>query len=141
MAATAAAMPQAAADGFHRYHVRMASDVLSLIPRRSGHFRMASGLHSDLWLDLESALADPRGLRPHVANLARQLSESRPDVICGPLIGGACIAMMLAEEMGVRFCYAEKLPGQREYTIAPPLRAALAGQRAAVVDDAIQAGS
>jgi orotate phosphoribosyltransferase len=102
----------------------VATDLLSLIPRLSGHFRMASGLHSDAWLDLDVLLACPPALRPHLANLAEQLFEFQPDIICGPLV-----------------CYAEQPAGCTEFVIAAVQRASLPGRRIAIVDDAIHAGS
>jgi orotate phosphoribosyltransferase len=119
----------------------VATDVANLVPRKAGHFRMASGMHSDLWLDLDALLANPRRLRPHVAELARRLVALHVDVVGGPLVGGAFLAQMLAEELDVQFCYAERVNEQSEFTIAPALRNSLAGKRIAIVDDAIQAGS
>ena len=37
-------------------------ELLALLPRRQGHFRLESGHHGDLWLDL-----DPLFLRPRPA--------------------------------------------------------------------------
>jgi orotate phosphoribosyltransferase len=119
----------------------VATDLLSLIPRLSGHFRMASGLHSDAWLDLDVLLACPPALRPHLANLAEQLFEFQPDIICGPLVGGAFIAELLADQLKARFCYAEQPAGCTEFVIAAVQRASLPGRRIAIVDDAIHAGS
>src|SRR5262245_23883433 len=102
---------------------------------------MAFGLHSDVWLDLDVLLSRPCALRPHITSLALRLSEFRPDVICGPLLGGAFIAQMLADELDAAFCYAEKPPDRDEFAIAAAFPAMLSGKRVAIVDDAIQAGS
>lgn len=119
----------------------MVDDLLRMLPRRSGHFQMASGLHSDLWLDLDALIADPRRLRPFATELATRLADLRAEVVCGPLVGGAFLAQLLAEELGVQFCYAQRTDNQAEFEIASALRGSIARKRVVIVDDAIQAGS
>jgi orotate phosphoribosyltransferase len=61
--------------------------------------------------------------------------------VCGPLVGGAFVAQFVAAELGVDFVYAERLASPLAYRLPAPLREAVRGKRAAVVDDVINAGS
>lgn len=71
---------------------------------------------------------------PHCTELAERLRPYRPEVICGPLTGGAYVAQLVAVALDAEFCWTAG-PG---YDLAAPLD--LAGRRAAVVDDAVNAG-
>ena len=82
-------------------------------------------------------------LRPFVEKLAGKLSAHRPDLICGPMTGGALLAELIANHLGTRFAFAQRTieNGRAQYSIAKSLRDVLKDQRVAVVDDAISAGS
>src|SRR5262249_6622574 len=81
-----------------------ARGVLALLPARRGHFLFESGHHGDLWLDLELLCLTPDRLRP----LAARLASYEIDAVCGPLVEGAFVALMVASELGVPFRYAER---------------------------------
>jgi orotate phosphoribosyltransferase len=122
----------------------MTDDVFSdattrLLVERAGHFRFESGHHGDRWLDLDALFLRPRELRPLVAELARRLTTHGVDVVCGPLVGGAFVALAVAEELGVAFCYAEGTAAG--YRVPPGIRSDLRGRAVAVVDDVVNAGS
>jgi len=109
-----------------------------------GHFRYESGHHGDMWLDLDTLFLDARRMRDWAATLARRASACRPEVICGPLTGGAFIAQLLAAELGAAFVFAERLVGAARlvrYRIPEPLRQTVPGKRVLLVDDAVNAGS
>jgi orotate phosphoribosyltransferase len=109
-----------------------------------GHFRYESGHHGDLWLDLERLFIDPQRMGGWVKALAQQAAACRPDVICGPLTGGAFVAQLLAVETGAAFVFAERLvsgAGPVRYRIPEPFRLFLPGKRVLLVDDAVNAGS
>jgi len=122
-------------------------DLLTLAGSRTGHFRLESGHHSELWLDLDRLFARPAVSRLFVAELASRLAPHRIDSVCGPLNGGAFLAELVALELGVEFAFAERLVSQRtglfavDYRIPLALRSGLQGKRVAVVDDAISMGS
>jgi orotate phosphoribosyltransferase len=123
-------------------------DVAGLLPARSGHFRLESGHHSALWLDLELLCLEPDRVRPLAGSLARALSAHGVDVVCGPLIEGAFVALMAATALGVPFTYAERRTDGAgdglfavRYVIPPALRPHVQGRRVAVVNDVINAGS
>jgi orotate phosphoribosyltransferase len=112
--------------------------------RRPGHFVYESGRHGDLWLALELLLVDPVRLRHAAAHLAARLADPAPEVVCGPLVGGALVGHFVALELGVPFVYAEPRPAStddRRYAIPVSLRPLVRGRRVAVVDDAINAGA
>ena len=126
----------------------MLNEILSLFAARKGHFRFESGHHGDLWLDVPLAFVEPLRMRPYAQELARRVSFHRVEVICGPLVEGAFLAKMVAEELAVQFCFAEQFSRSTAdglfpigYHIPNALRPRLQGKRVAVVDDVINAGS
>jgi orotate phosphoribosyltransferase len=108
-----------------------------------GHFRYESGHHGDLWLDLDALLVDARSVHGWAAALAQQVAAFRPEVVCGPLTGGAFVAQALAATLGAAFVFAARLQveGSVRYRIPDGLRARLAGRRVVLADDAVNAGS
>jgi orotate phosphoribosyltransferase len=110
-----------------------------------GHFAYEGGEHGDTWLALDRLFADPRRLQRAVARLADELAAHDPDVVCGPLAGGALVAQWLAWELGAAFVYAEAQPNGcasgRPYVIPAASRSGLANRRVVVADDVIDAGS
>jgi orotate phosphoribosyltransferase len=58
-------------------------------------------------------------------------------VVCGPLVGGAYTAQLVAESLDIDFTWSARLSGT--YVLA--LAGTVAGRRVAIVDDAINAGS
>jgi orotate phosphoribosyltransferase len=108
-----------------------------------GHFRYESGHHGDLWLDLDALFVDARAVQGWAAALAAQLAACRPEVVCGPLTGGAFVAQALAATIGADFVFAERevIEGRVAYRIPDGLRARLAGRRIVLADDAVNAGS
>ena len=119
-----------------------------MVPSRRGHFRLESGYHTDTWLTLDALFTDPAAIAPDVRALAARLHAYQPSAICGPFVGGAFLAHLLATTMGLKFFYAELAPKSREsglftarYTLPPELQRRIRGERVAVVDEMISAGS
>ncbi|AHG92773.1 phosphoribosyltransferase (plasmid) [Gemmatirosa kalamazoonensis] len=130
-------MPDASADAF-----------LALVAGRRGHFRLESGHHGALWLDLDPLFADARGVAPFVTALAAAIRPYAPHVVCGPLLGGAFLAQLVARELDAEFAFAERhMPTdshgmyRAQYRLPPALAARVRGRRVAVVDDVMSAGS
>jgi orotate phosphoribosyltransferase len=121
---------------------------LGLVEGRRGHFRLESGLHGRLWLDLDPLFAEPSRAAPFVGALAAALRPYDVDAVCGPLLGGAFLAQLVAHALGAEFWFTERagappaggLFGAR-YRLPPALRARAGGRRVAVVDDVMSAGS
>ena len=121
--------------------------VESLLPARRGHFRLESGHHGELWLDLELLFLRPALLQPLAQELARALSKQAIEVVCGPLVEGAFLATMVAVALEVPFTYSERHVARREglfpvdYPVPRALQPHLEGRRVAIVNDVINAGS
>jgi orotate phosphoribosyltransferase len=122
--------------------------LLALLDAREGHFRYESGYHARLWLDLDPLFLRPAALTPFIAQLARQCAAYRPDAFCGPLTGGAFVALRAAEALGVEFFPAERRINPKreglypvEYPLPASLRRFLPGKRVVILDDVMSAGS
>ncbi len=123
-------------------------DLTEALSARRGHFRLESGHHGELWLDLDALFARPARVAPFVARLADQLSPLGAEVVCGPLVGGAFVAQAIAAQLGVECSWTERVTGPSgdalyaaRYRIPDPLRERLRGRTVAIVDDVINAGS
>jgi orotate phosphoribosyltransferase len=126
----------------------MEEEILALFVARKGHFRFESGHHGDLWLEIPPAYLHPSRIRRRAAELARMLAAHQVEAVCGPLVEGAFLAQMVAEELGAEFYFAEQVarPNAGElypigYRIPETLRRRVHGKRTAIVDDVINAGS
>jgi len=89
------------------------SHVSELARPRRGHFDLGTGNHGDLWLDLDGLFLFPERLRPDVQRLADRLGRYQPGAVCGPLAGGAFLALMIAGMLGAAFLPAYPGPGRR----------------------------
>jgi orotate phosphoribosyltransferase len=76
------------------------------------------------------------------------LEPYHAEVVSGPLIEGAFVGLMVAEELGVKFTYAERSveAGQNDlfsvvYRLPSVFRDRVRGKRVAIVNDVINAGS
>ena len=123
-------------------------DLISFVQGRQGHFRLESGHHGDLWLQLETLCLRSREIQPFAAQLAVKLAQHRPQVVCGPLNEGAFIALLVSLELGCDFVYAERFanPAREglypvEYRLPKALHFAVKDKRVAIVNDVISAGS
>lgn len=113
-----------------------------------GHFLLESGLHGSLWLALDHLFLQPKSLHREVSKLSTLLASHRVDAVCGPLVGGALVAAMVAEDLDSQCFLAERTkapdPGlmfSATYEIPAIMRGRVRGRRFAIVDDAIAAGS
>jgi orotate phosphoribosyltransferase len=126
----------------------MKDDLLSLVSGRQGHFLLESGHHGDLWFQLEALCLHSREIRVFAAQLAARLAQYNVDVVCGPLVEGAFVALLVSLELGCDFSYAERFADVAregffpvEYHLPKSLRSAVKGKRVAIVNDVINAGS
>src|SRR5687768_15924295 len=85
---------------------------LNLLHARQGHFKLESGHHGSLWLDLDLLFLHPKEIQPFVIELARRIYSFDIDAICGPMVGGALVAQTVALELGVDFLYTEQITPQ-----------------------------
>lgn len=125
------------------------TSILGLIEARRGHFLLESGLHGGLWLDLDQLFVRPATLKPFIMTLAELLRPFNVDAVCGPMLGGAFVAQMMAGELACEFWFTHKTPTttsaaelySARYHLPPPLAQRVRGKRVAIVDDAMSAGS
>jgi orotate phosphoribosyltransferase len=122
--------------------------VMQLLPARKGHFLLESGHHGELWLEMERLLVRPAPVRDLAKALAGRVARHGPEVVCGPLVEGAFVALMVAEDLGLPFCYTvSRRTGDdghlfpTRYELPPALGSLVTGERVAVVNDIINAGS
>ena len=126
----------------------MKEPLLSLVRARQGHFKLESGHHGDLWLQLETLCLRSRDIQPLAAQLAAKLRQYKMEVVCGPLVEGAYIALLVSLELGCDFVYAERFANTAhkglypvEYRLPKALHAAVKSKHVAIVNDVISAGS
>ena len=126
----------------------MQKKVLELLSGRQGHFLLESGHHGDLWLDLETLCLQPQRAQAVAVNLTAPLSALQLDAVCGPLVEGAFVALMVALQLDTQFTYSERFVRPAAdglfpagYRVPAPLREGLRGKRVAIVNDVINAGS
>jgi orotate phosphoribosyltransferase len=126
----------------------MTAAFLDLVAGRRGHFRLESGHHGELWLDLDSLFAVPKRVEPLVDALAAKLAPYRASVVCGPLLGGAFLAQLVARALDAEFCFTERVvqaerPGLwgARYRLPSAFAARVEGRQIAMVDDVMSAGS
>jgi orotate phosphoribosyltransferase len=117
--------------------------VARLAQPRRGHFDLGTGFHGDLWLDLDALFLRPARLRPYVQWLSARLDAHQIDAVCGPLEGGAFLALAVAEVLDIAFVPAGRAPGPARagYRLPPGLDRRVASGQVAIVDDAINAGT
>jgi orotate phosphoribosyltransferase len=126
----------------------MQQEVLELLSGRQGHFLLESGHHGDLWLDLETLCLQPKRAQAVAAQLTAPLSGMQLDAVCGPLVEGAFVALLVALQLDTRFTYSERFVRPAAdglfpagYRVPATLQEGLRGKRVAIVNDVINAGS
>jgi orotate phosphoribosyltransferase len=126
----------------------MHHELISLLNGRRGHFQLESGFHGEEWFDLDQLFRDLDRLRPFTAELARRLAKHDLDLIGGPMTGGAELARLVGDELGLPSFFSERFaPIVTEglfpvrYEIPAARRQELQGRVVAIVDDAVSAGS
>jgi orotate phosphoribosyltransferase len=125
-----------------------AAAFLKLVAARRGHFRLESGHHGALWLDLGALFAEPRRVAPFVTALVNRVRPYDVSAVCGPLQGGAFLAQLVAQALDVEFWFTEREMSsdtgalyQARYLVPPALASRVRDKRVAIVDDVMSAGS
>ncbi len=126
----------------------MAEPEPYLVPGRRGHFLLESGYHGELWLSLERLCLRPERVRELADRLAESLDSLHVEFICGPLVEGAFVGLLIALRLNARFAYSEPFARASTnglfpvgYRVPEALRGDLRGRRVAIVNDVISAGS
>jgi len=102
-----------------------------------GHFRLTSGLHSDVYLQSALVLQHPRSAGALGAALASALHAAGAQTVLAPAIGGILVAHEVARALDARAVFAEREEGRmrlrRGFALAR-------GERCLVVEDVITTG-
>jgi len=102
-----------------------------------GHFRLTSGLHSDVYLQSALVLQYPEHAAPLGAALAAPFRDAGVATVLAPAIGGILVAHEVARALGVRALFTERENGamtlRRGFALTP-------GERCLVVEDVITTG-
>ncbi|MGZ8833900.1 MAG: orotate phosphoribosyltransferase [Thermoanaerobaculia bacterium] len=131
----------------HATNTVTGADVLRLLPLQKGHFRFESGHHSDTWIDLETLCLRPEAVETLAATLSERIAKYDIEAVCGPLVEGAFVALMVASRLRVLFTYAERFerPSDElypvQYRVPRTLRPIVRGKRTAIINDVTSAGS
>jgi orotate phosphoribosyltransferase len=118
-----------------------ASDLLRELEARgaivSGHFRLSSGRHSNLFVQKFRILEDPRLVERVARALADVARPLAPTVVVSAAVGGIVLGYETARQLGMLGIFVEKEHG------VPALRRGFAlgaGDRAYVVEDVVTTG-
>jgi orotate phosphoribosyltransferase len=106
---------------------------------REGHFILASGRHSPLYLEKFQVLQHPVETERLCAAIASWAKALDVETVAGPTTGGIILAHEVARQLGVRSIYAERRASGtgREFRRGFALRP---GERVVVVDDIMTTG-
>jgi orotate phosphoribosyltransferase len=107
----------------------------------TGHFELASGLHSREYIQCALLLEEPARAEKVGALLGGLLAKSvrgfAVDVVINPAVGGLIIGHEVARALGTRCIFAERIGGKmmlrRGFAMAP-------GEQAVVVEDVFTTG-
>jgi orotate phosphoribosyltransferase len=102
-----------------------------------GHFRLASGLHSDVYFEKAQVLQYPSHVERLCAEIARRYAREGVQLVIGPTTPGVIVAHETARALSCRSIFAEREGGRRVlrrgFRIEP-------GECVLVVDDVLTTG-
>jgi orotate phosphoribosyltransferase len=75
---------------------------------KQGHFILASGRHSDQYIEKFDLLRQPRATSEVCRLIVDRFRDQEIDVIVGPTTGGVILAFEVARQLGVAAAYAER---------------------------------
>jgi orotate phosphoribosyltransferase len=107
---------------------------------QTGHFLLASGKHSDRYLEKFNLLRRPADTEVVCRGFVAHFRESGAELVAGPTTGGIILAFEVGRQMGLPAAYAERVSDgssarefRRNTTIAP-------GTKVLLVDDILTTG-
>jgi orotate phosphoribosyltransferase len=107
---------------------------------KDGHFLLASGRHSNRYIEKFDLLRQPRTTEEVCRGFVDHFRDAGIDVVAGPTTGGIILAFEVGRQLGVAAAYAErKSNGQsgREFRRGTRFTP---GQRVLLVDDILTTG-
>ena len=107
----------------------------------TGHFLLASGKHSDQYLEKFNLLRRPSDTEIVCRGFVERFGSANPELVAGPTTGGILLAFEVGRQMGLPAAYAERSSDgsttrefRRNTVIAP-------GTRVLLLDDILTTGS
>jgi orotate phosphoribosyltransferase len=124
--------------------VRIGSTVVEDIFSRAGaylegHFLLASGKHSPIYLEKFQVLQWPQETERLAASIVESARALAVQTVAGPTTGGIILAHEVARQLGVRAVYAERTADGRGREFRRGFRLN-PGERVLVVDDIMSTG-
>jgi orotate phosphoribosyltransferase len=103
-----------------------------------GHFQLASGRHSGVYIEKFRIMEDPPATAALCAMIAAHFRDSGATLVIGPAMGGVILAYETAKHMGLHGIFAEKdgdggLMFDRGFEVTP-------GRPVLIVDDVLTTG-
>lgn len=103
----------------------------------TGHFKLTSGRHSDLYVQKQRVLEDP-GLTMRLATeIVSRFPPGSFDVVASPAVGAIALGAFVAYAAGVRFVFTERVGDAMTLRRGQHLGA---GDRVLVVEDIVTTG-
>ncbi|MCK5223692.1 orotate phosphoribosyltransferase, partial [Candidatus Calescamantes bacterium] len=101
---------------------------------KNGHFLLASGKHSEKYVQCAKLFERPEYAEKLVAELISELDTEQIDTVAGPAVGAVIMAYEVARQLGKRVIFTERKTGvmslRRGFEIVP-------GERILVVEDVV----
>jgi len=107
---------------------------------KDGHFLLASGRHSNRYIEKFDLLRQPRATEAVCRGFVERFRGAGVDVVAGPTTGGIILAFEVARQLGVASAYAERRAegqSEREFRRGTTFNS---GQRVVLVDDILTTG-
>jgi len=103
------------------------------------HVVYTSGRHGAAYVNKDAVYPHPAQVSELCRMLADAAAADRPEVVCGPALGGIILSQWTAHHLGALAVYAEKLPGG-ELALRRGYDRIVAGRRVLVVEDIVTTG-
>jgi orotate phosphoribosyltransferase len=107
---------------------------------KRGHFLLASGRHSDVYLEKFDLLRNPRATERVCGGFVEAFRDTGIDIVVGPTTGGILLAFETARQMGLPAAYAERASEGSDERVFKRGTSFVQGSRVLVVDDILTTG-
>jgi orotate phosphoribosyltransferase len=107
---------------------------------KSGHFLLASGRHSDVYLEKFDLLRNPKATEAVCAGFVEAFADAGVDIVVGPTTGGILLAFETARQMGLPAAYAERASEGSDVRVIKRDTTFEPGSRVLLVDDILTTG-